>query len=1548
MRIHRKLFIQFFTLIYMLVFASSVFSATVTDVTEGKINGKTSIVVSLKGALSHPLDLPVVKDKKRVHRAWVLSEDRTFQSLSIDDFGVGEYSVSLAGFDREDLRSLETINIYEASPSVRVLGQGPFINATGDRAIPIESVNATGVLASIYRVDDTPKLFADYFYSQTLSNWSAQRLRKNFTHQTDLSFKLPAAKENASTVTNLKLPDNLANGWYIIAIKPSNSFDSPDIFHVLLSDIGVQAKVFDKKVSLQAVDLATHKPLQSAKVSIVGQNGVRDIAYLKDGFVQFDYGERSSEDVFVVQSGASVAVLPMKEVPLDLSDFKVDGQQSKSLSGYMFSNRDLFKPGEEVPLNIVLRKESGEITALNSLFMEVIAPDGKVILSRNIEESQKGFFNYRFTIPASAKLGKWSAVVRSTRQSKAVIGSFNFNVQEFVPERMDLTVSVPHLVMAGEPIKGQASGRYLFGQVADGNRLTISSTLRSIASFPGKYAHYLVGKQKYISSSNAPDDIDLKLDKQGKAHFTLNAVSKDALDGPAMLTTNNQLFETGGATTTRINKLLVSNGKSIVGLKPNSEDFGYFTKAKFSLLLLDDKGENTLSGDVRIKVERNRGGYYWVFNQSSGWDLRRDDNWRVTESKVMHVNAQHNELVVPVEWGDYRITAVAPSGQETVYSLYAGWEDGDTQIPVKPDQLSMKLDKESYLAGDYINVQVASPRAGLVSLELVADKTYLHKTVQVKGKQNIRLRLPNNIDRHDLYLIGSLVNSDKAYVRRSLAVAPVKLFRDHRKLAVSIQAPQRLEPFTTQTIKVKVDNAANLKDAYVVLTVADKGIINMSHYKVADIFNWFYGQKRLGADIIDLYSRQFESRPSPFIRHRYGGDEGINSSKPLNNLVESKTFNQVLPAVKLNQKGEANIQLQIPDYNGEVQMVATVFAGAKFGQKVQNVTVSAPIVAELSIPRFFATNNQSQVMVEASNQTKEMQKVTLSLRADDGIRLVGQSAKVLELAPQQKAHFAVQVEAGNKVTMTNLTLSVNSRAYQIERNWRVPVRSPSPYVTKKTTRTLAAGDFVNITRAQWQGVLPKDHGISTVSFSRVPEIEPTAFVQGLFNYPYGCVEQTTSTGYPWLLDDASLVSLKKEVLEERSDVDMLQKAVLRLADYQNGKGGFGLWGSYSQEEPWLTSYVASFLFTVNERYPNMVSNSVLDKITRRMRQYIYGDLNQEVGINDQAYAAYVLTQAGKLSFSDAKTYLKEVPVFNSLSNAYLGAVFYRLGDMRSSRDYFRQAEYAIELHDDNYYDSLLSARAKIVSIVSDLEKQGPINRQMSELRIESAKAIFKALNKRSYFSTQERYALAKAGFDLQALNKKPIQISKNGQLVPSSKAVSMQLGDRFQNESHDVAYVTESIDGYADPNALQSSVEFKQVSRTYFDSKGKRLNRATLHVGDRIIAKVVVNLKENIDKAMLVDYLPAGMVLENPDFTDSKELLKSLDFVSSGAEMEEFRNDRYVTSLDFSRGYEYTFYYVMRAETQGISEVPNLFIEDMYAPERFVYQPGSVSSIQIK
>ncbi len=58
--------------------------------------------------------------------------------------------------------------------------------------------------------------------------------------------------------------------------------------------------------------------------------------------------------------------------------------------------------------------------------------------------------------------------------------------------------------------------------------------------------------------------------------------------------------------------------------------------------------------------------------------------------------------------------------------------------------------------------------------------------------------------------------------------------------------------------------------------------------------------------------------------------------------------------VKLNAQGEGEVSLPIPEFNGEVRLMAQAWTADKFGSQEGKVVVAAPLVTQLSLPRFMA------------------------------------------------------------------------------------------------------------------------------------------------------------------------------------------------------------------------------------------------------------------------------------------------------------------------------------------------------------------------------------------------------------------------------------------------------------------------------------------------------------------------------------------------------------------------------------------------------------------
>jgi uncharacterized protein YfaS (alpha-2-macroglobulin family) len=100
---------------------------------------------------------------------------------------------------------------------------------------------------------------------------------------------------------------------------------------------------------------------------------------------------------------------------------------------------------------------------------------------------------------------------------------------------------------------------------------------------------------------------------------------------------------------------------------------------------------------------------------------------------------------------------------------------------------------------------------------------------------------------------------------------------------------------------------------------------------------------------------------------------------------------------------------------------------------------------------------------------------------------------------------------------------------------------------------------------------------------------------------------------------------------------------------------------------------------------------------------------------------------------------------------------------------------------------------------------------------------------------------------------------------------------------------------------------------------------------------------------MVVDYLPAGLEIDNPHLVSSGDT-GTLDWIEDGEEPEhtEFRDDRFSAAIDRAAKDKsvFTVAYVVRAVSPGKYVLPQAYVEDMYNPSR--YGRTGTGAIEVK
>ncbi|MGL6258516.1 alpha-2-macroglobulin family protein [Vibrio sp. WXL210] len=1476
-------------------------------------------------------------------------------------------------------------------PSAYFVGQGPVVPANSERALPITTTNVEQVDLELLRPSTPQKLLRDYYLPSRLSGYTLDRLRREFESVFIERYTVNGYQQNQSVASRLALSADLEPGWYIAVMKPAGSFSNSElqIRYVLITDLGVQARLYPDSLAVIVSSLSDGLAVKTGRVRVYDKDELVAEEKLDEqgtATLPVNVGRQHS---IVVDSGQQTTLLPLQEIPLDLSEFTVGGANYQSQQAYIYSNRDLLRPGDALPLNILLRDADGRLLPEQPVHLTLRRPDNQVAHTEELTALAAGFYSTELDIVDSAPVGRWQAEVR-TDPTGQPLNRFSFQVEEFIPERMDLILtSQRETILAHEELELSLSGRYLFGSPADGNRVTSRVSYQPIRHLSGPYQQFHLGQEFSLYPSYLRLD-DIELDSKGEGTIMIPA-PEEALLSPVRGSVSVDLQESGGPSVQRQASFTVVADAPMPAIRPQTGSFRYKQPGEFDIALLSPDGQELRSAELEVVLERNRGPYYWSYEEGAGWQRHHQPEWESVEERKVVVSDDIAQQTFGLNWGNYRLTVTEPeSGAVTQFSFYAGWSESTSQIAAKPDHLDISFDSSAYANGSTVEATFNAPISGNLLVSVEGSELLWSERIQVeKGTNLVSIPVSEQWLRHDLYVTGLLTGNGKSAIPlRYLGIEHLKLDRSERTLEVNAELPEKLEPMTTVRIPVQIEPGQEGR-YWATMSIVDKGILNISRYRAQNPAQFMFGRKRYSTDIVDLYSRLYQNRPDPFATPRFGSDAATSDELlETPDLVDVKTVILMSELVEFDSEGKAYFEFDIPDYNGEVEVVVTAFGEQEFGHVARDLVVAAPLVAELAVPRFIVPGDRSAVTIDLHNLSGSEQTLHVELDTGASIALIDEQPGEVVLADGDFRSILMRfnVEQQHLLNQTEFTLRATGDELGVERSWRVPIRPAVPRETLHQKAVLPSGGELKLTVGDWGDLTPLLGG-GTVRFSHTPQLNIDHHLQSLQIYPYLCAEQTTSKAMPYVFDSISVQELQSALIDEEAQKTQLKNAVDHLASMQRSTGGFSMWAGNSwseagDENPWASVYVTDFLLLTQQRYPGLVPETMLANAKKRVQAYVKQNstLHRLIPSKEQrqvigAYAAYVMAREGEINWGDIRSFEQRYApsVFRTqwpsrLSYVQLNAAFAMAGDPERVEAMLRRlsstrrvngyiGDYGSELRDD----------ALVYAILDQLERRGLIDSdRVAETKVKLFNQTLARTNQKRWLSTQENNALVLAGGIAADLNRAPLTIEVNGesQTHDGAGSVVAKPGLVLSNTTDKPVYIESFLQGYSKNTQMaQSSIDFQHVKRTLFTEEGALYQGSKpILPGDRIVALIELSLEEEVPDGMLVDLIPAGFVLENPALGGgvnpeafvvqgddaASEPTKLADLVNGKPLYSEFRDDRFVVADHFaSEGSGVAYSYTLRAEVPGEYQLPPLFIEDMYSPERRIIQPGSIETLVI-
>ena len=1473
---------------------------------------------------------------------------------------------------REKLVEDETVPVeLRDKPALVRFSGGIVLPRDNAEGVPVTTVNIDKLNLKVVRVGDRllSQIESGVVDETTLYGWDETQLESNQGQVVWTGAMEVANVKNESVVTLVPIRDILKGkgpGAYVLiatdaAKKKTNDEDFSEEMAtqwVVDSDIAITTFQGADGLTAFARSYATASAMEGVKLTLVARDNNVLATVLTDSTGRADFdagffrGTGGDEPVAVMAYGkdGDFSFLDLRRPAFDLTDRGVGGRATPGpIDGYVYTERGVYRPGETVRATAMLRDRVGAAVSA-PLTLVATRPDGMEIARTTVPSASLAAGAATWSVPLrdTSPHGRYQIAAYVDPKADPV-GRVQFDVADFVPQRLKVVLTPEErFVTANSDIHVKAEARFLYGAPAAGLSGDGQVHVAADADPYPAFSKYQFGR---VDDSFADVNVDLTVPETDAAGVTEASASiGDLADTtlPLKATVKVSIHEPGGRTTDKTVDVPIHTRAAAIGLLPDFDGGAVPENARagFEAIAVDADGHRIALNAVTYSWVREITTYQW-YQDNGEWKYQSATRDRLVSSGTVAIGASTPvKLAETMPWGTYRLTLTDPkSGASTSFRFYSGWSAsaaGD-----RPDRIPVAANKPSYAPGEHAHVTIKPSADGKALVVVAGDKVFSSQLIDAPAS-GATIDIPVSADwgpgAYVLVTDYRPLNEATGHEPvRSIGVVWLGVNNAPHMLTPLIGGAQTIRPRQRIVIPVTVKGLDSGEDAYLTLAAVDEGILQLTDFKSPDPAAWYFGKRRLGVGMHDDYGRLIKPEKAPIGSLREGGDE--LGGRPLA-VVPTKTVALFSGLVKVGAGGMAQVPIDVPDFNGELRLMAVAFSHKKVGAASRPMTVRDPVVADIVLPRFLAPGDRAQAALNIDNVEGPAGSYVATVTAGGPVGLdAGAPQDVLkhDLAKGQRVLLPVVLVAkGLGIAGIHLTLT-GPNGFKVKHDWPIQVRAPQLDVAREQIVPFPAGASFTANRALVSDLIPSTVNVALNVSAAHGFNNVAGLLHWLDKYPYGCIEQTTSRAMPLLYfnDLSPLAGLPTD----QALHDRIQEALDNVLDMQNYSGDFGMWGPGSDAEPWISAFALDFLYQAKAK-GYVVPNEALKRGAGWLAATSTSDSFDDA---TRAYAFFVLARAGQVNLSDLR-YFSDTrgSEWNSaIAAALTGAAAAQAGDRsRAAYAFGRAKEIALKA------DPAVYSEADYGSLLRDVAGS-------TALAMESGEAqLVPALLKRTddlnmtldATTTQEKAWMLLAAYELSKQTA-PLHVAVNGQpakevdgavrLSPSYGALG--AGVTVQNKGDATVWRTVSVQGT--PNApLPQAASGLTLTKTVWTMDGQPADLANLHQNDRVVVILEGRMDNNFYRQMAaLDLLPAGLEIEMPLSGDDAKAYPWMKTLTA-TDVAEARDDRYVAAFDIGSRYrpekpkgpepqpEFRLAYIARAVTAGSFVMPAGVVEDMYAP----------------
>ena len=1297
---------------------------------------------------------------------------------------------------------------------------------------------------------------------------------------------------------------------------------------------------------------------------------------------------------------------------LGLWSFSIDQRYDDLIDGerrtLLFTDRNIYKPGDEVMIKGLSRfidEDSLLGPGQGKATLRIFDGRQRKLVDKEITLSEIGSFDETFTLP-SAGMG-WHSVELDfnpegvERPDWRLKTSASFQVEEYRVNTFEIGFENEATYLSGDAIGIPVKANYYMGKALSKAELKWNVYSYSQYPRPRGFDEFEFGDLT-VDPENFSDDGTTPLSSQGTANIAVKLPVQTINPGPRSVSLTAQVTDANQQTISNSTRFTVHSSDFYLGLRSPEGVHRAGDTATFSIAAVSSNGDAyTAPVETTLLVEKEIWNTVKVLGANGKMTHRNDRTLQMVGEEAITLEtrvdagtgltlAQPHDLTF-AEAGDYLITLTARDEEgraaitRTRFTLIGAEEPSWSWYDVI--RIDLTPDKTTYTPGETAKLLVRSPVFGHALLSTERGGVRSTESLKIDQYETV-IEIPikegdaPNIFASVMIIRGS---DDSPHLHTSadyrLGYCQIEIDdpASHLEVTLDSGAAEYYQPGEEVEVTVTTTDKSGqpAAGAEVTFWAVDEGVLSLTGHETPDPHELFHAAFPLAVMTGQSLSNLLPENPleQDFVNKGYviGGGGSAKGLDPDRVRKDFKALAVWEPSLLTDTNGKATVRFTAPDNLTEFRLMAVVAEGNRFGHSEAPLVINKPLIIEPALPVFTNVTDQIDVSAVLHNNTTEAQEIEVTVNLDNHAAFLSEiGAELTSFAggdsPLTRSVTAILDPGATETLSFPIALTEVGEA---KWNWQVrsisnerlrdatesttQVGYPLPLLRESHSFTLKeAGDFQSALQAVEDRLL-NGHGSVHVRVSNSRLIEAADGLDYLLRYPYGCVEQTTSSLIPWLSTQQLREVLPELDRTEEEVSATIQNGIQRLFSMQTGDGGLGYWPGSNKSVLWGSAYGAVAIALARQQdieIPEAQAEALWTYLAKNLRNT--SELTDPYQLSQRCLASYALALAGVNETSYQEVLYNKTPQLSGEARALLALAMIESGSADSTRiDALLSPDKVVPVAEASWYRQPYIAATRLLAQV----KYAP--------RSEKADALVEDLMKlrqprngwgSTYSNAWPLIALASYGESVAGTlssNEVTLTLGENeaviklpDQALSDSASFSFegQIGKndlRITTGSNSPVYVSMTVETRPELMPIKPENRGFAIKRTYekVENDGSISAAEDLRVGDLILITLEVNLPAAKETYLAIDDpLPSIFEAINPTFKsqETQKVNSQQKRRTLYTDYREIRKDRVLFFADavFSSG-DYSLQYLARVVAPGQVTAPPAKIEAMYEPQRF-------------